>query len=360
MLDRQQRRQLSRVGRAAGVLAKIAGLITASVLASGCSQTPSTSCNGAVAAKSLRPQFHETSPNPHPDCLAVHEGRGNHLVTAEQRGAIGQQASAAQAQGCTNCACGGAGNVNAGAIADAEPLRTTDPVAPPSPAEDELQKLMDGNKRFVEGEAENIYKWARRPGEEDKRPPAAMVLACSDWGVMPEAAFDTRAGELFVVQVAGNVTDESVIESAKYAVQQYDIPLIIVLGHEHCGAVEAGLIMKENAGDERQAAARKTVPAHEAEARPAHDAEGAPESGGPAEAMTPVDRAAHANVNDAVEELREADPAIATRVAEGKLKIVGAFYDENNGQITLQSEHEENDADGATGAEQVVETPQGE
>jgi carbonic anhydrase len=115
--------------------------------------------------------------------------------------------------------------------------------------------------------------------------------------------------------------------------------------------------MKEaDAPEGRQAAADKRIPAHEAEARPAHDAEGAPESGNGGDAgepMSPVDRAAQANVSEAVAELREADPAISARVASGKLRIVGAFYDETNGKITLQD-----DAPVEPRGEELADTPQ--
>ena len=331
----------STAGRgAAATLARVGGLITVSLLAGGCSAGSSGATASAPAA--LRPELHEVAPNADPDCIA--------LVTrdpvAPPAGADAE-AAASPAAGCTDCACDAGDRVAIDMPRELAPV-VEDGDADAAPPEAQLQRLMDGNKRFAEGEAENIERWPQRPADAAAaapRRPAAMVLACSDWALLPEAAFDAEAGELFVVRVAGNVADAAVIESARYAVQRYEIPLIVVLGHENCGAVHAAIVDDEAMEGRR---ANGPVPAGEERAQAAHDAEGRfPELAGADEAG-PMDGAVEANVEEVVDHLRAADPELTRLVADGKLKIVGAVYDARNGLVTLQPE---------TPATEVAETP---
>lgn len=109
-------------------------------------------------------------------------------------------------------------------------------------SEEALQRLVQGNRRFVADEL------ATRPTFPDQRArltrgqqPFAVVLTCSDSRVVPELVFNQQLGDLFVIRVAGNVTDPVVLGSIEYAVEHLHAPLIVVLGHQHCGAVEAAL-----------------------------------------------------------------------------------------------------------------------
>ena len=104
-----------------------------------------------------------------------------------------------------------------------------------------LQKLMDGNKRYVENKLTNIAKGdsATRASLAKSQKPYAIILACSDSRVPPEIIFDKGLGEIFVVRVAGNVPDPIVLGSIEYAAEHLGSPLIMVLGHERCGAVTA-------------------------------------------------------------------------------------------------------------------------
>ncbi len=109
-------------------------------------------------------------------------------------------------------------------------------------AEQELQRLIAGNERFVRGEArfptvckEVLARLAK--GQQ----PFATVLGCSDSRVPPELIFDTDFGELFIVRVAGNVISPEVKGSIQYAGAHLHTPLFVVLGHEGCGAVGAAL-----------------------------------------------------------------------------------------------------------------------
>jgi carbonic anhydrase len=307
-------KRVKQVGRAATLMTKLAGLITVSALASGCSLLPFGRTSREPAA--MMPELHEVKSKAEPDCLA------------ETDVAIGKPA------------------------VTTTPVVQVDLNAPADPGEAELQRLMDGNKRFVEGEAENAYQWPQRPGEERTgRAPVAMVVACSDWQILPESAFDARAGELFVVRIAGNAAvDEAVIESAKFAIQQYDIPLILVLGHEGCTAIKASLTIEHDAVEGRAASA--TIPHDSGEADDhANDAArgNADATAGDAPDPLHLDGAVHANVDEMVNRLRQADPARRGRVTAGQLTVVGAYYDETNGQITLEA--------APSAEEQFVATP---
>jgi len=109
-----------------------------------------------------------------------------------------------------------------------------------TPAE-ALQKLKDGNGRFV-ADKSAAKNYAQRRGETALgQKPFAIILACADSRVGPELVFDQTLGDLFVVRVARNVTDPTVLGSIEFAVVHLGAPLIVVLGHEKCGAVAAAM-----------------------------------------------------------------------------------------------------------------------
>ena len=112
---------------------------------------------------------------------------------------------------------------------------------PMIPAREALQRLRDGNRRYVE-EAHDpgaITNAARRGALAEDQQPFAIVLGCSDSRVPPELVFDQGLGELFVVRVAGNIAARSQVGSIEFAARTFGIRLIVVLGHSRCGAVEA-------------------------------------------------------------------------------------------------------------------------
>jgi carbonic anhydrase len=126
----------------------------------------------------------------------------------------------------------------------------------PSPAQEAaidpdkaLQLIKEGNTRYVGGKptAKDLAKQRDKVAKEQH--PFAIVLACADSRVAPELVFDQGLGDVFVVRVAGNVTDPAIIGSIEYAVAELKAPLIIVLGHESCGAVKAALSGKDLKGD---------------------------------------------------------------------------------------------------------------
>lgn len=108
-------------------------------------------------------------------------------------------------------------------------------------ADEALQKLMDGNKNYRENKPTNaaMSDTATRKSLAKSQKPYAIILSCSDSRVPPEVVFDKGLGEIFVVRVAGNIPDPVVIGSIEYAAEHLGSPLIMVLGHERCGAVTA-------------------------------------------------------------------------------------------------------------------------
>jgi len=107
---------------------------------------------------------------------------------------------------------------------------------------DALEKLKEGNSRFIKNKLEhNNLSPERRAQLSGGQNPFAIILSCADSRVIPEYAFDAGLGELFVIRVAGNVANTSSIASIEYAVANLDVKLIVVMGHESCGAVMAAL-----------------------------------------------------------------------------------------------------------------------
>lgn len=105
---------------------------------------------------------------------------------------------------------------------------------------DALQQLQSGNQRFIEGNLEHRtldeYNRAKMTAQQN---PFAIILGCSDSRAPAEMVFDQGIGDLFVIRVAGNIVAPSLVGSIEYAVQQFGTPLVVVLGHSHCGAITA-------------------------------------------------------------------------------------------------------------------------
>ena len=114
------------------------------------------------------------------------------------------------------------------------------PVALAQDGDAALARLLEGNARYVESRAARPDQTPERRAEvATVQHPFALVLGCADSRVPPEIVFDQGLGDLFVIRVAGNVLDDQVLASIEYGVEHLHIPLVIVLGHERCGAVVA-------------------------------------------------------------------------------------------------------------------------
>ena len=102
-----------------------------------------------------------------------------------------------------------------------------------------IDRLIEGNKRFVDGRSADVDLVERRHATASGQRPWAAIVACADSRVAPEIVFDTTVGDLFVVRTGGNVVDELVLGSLRFGVEALGAPVIVVLGHYGCGAVEA-------------------------------------------------------------------------------------------------------------------------
>ena len=111
-----------------------------------------------------------------------------------------------------------------------------------SAAGDSLARLKAGNARFVASPEDALpVDGARRTALAKGQTPFATILSCADSRVPPEIVFHTGLGDLFVVRAAGNITDKAILASVEYSVEHLNVPLVVVMGHESCGAVKAAM-----------------------------------------------------------------------------------------------------------------------
>lgn len=136
-----------------------------------------------------------------------------------------------------------AAGMAASVVAPAAPAFADDQPAPEiGSVDDALAALQAGNRRFVDAQMTHpAQDPARRISLEGGQSPFAVVLSCSDSRLPPEVIFDQGLGDLFVVRVAGNIVDAALLGSVEYAVGHLHTPLVVVLGHQKCGAVQATL-----------------------------------------------------------------------------------------------------------------------
>lgn len=198
--------------------------------------------------------------------------------------------------------------------------------------DDAMEMLKDGNARFAAGEAEYPnFDAARRAETSTKgQHPFVTVIACSDSRVPVEVLFDQGIGDVFVIRVAGNVSDTDEIGSIEYGVEHLGTPLMVVLGHSQCGAVTAVATSAEVHGSIPELV--DNIGPAVASARAEH-----PEMADAA--LVPY--AIEANVWQSVEDLLTGSPGVAARVAEGKTRVVGAVYDIASGKVNWMGQHPE-------------------
>ncbi len=194
-------------------------------------------------------------------------------------------------------------------------------------ADEALKQLLDGNKRYVEQQmtGQKLCNVSAREGLAKGQHPYAIILSCSDSRVPPEIVFDKGLGEVFVVRVAGNVPDPVVLGSVEYAAEHLGSPLVVVLGHERCGAVTAAVAAKGKPEGNIGAIIKTIAPAVK-QARKEY-------KGSDTSAL--VETAIDDNVKLVVANLTKRSPVIKQMVNEGKLKIVAAKYDLDDGQVRL-------------------------
>jgi carbonic anhydrase len=183
-----------------------------------------------------------------------------------------------------------------------------------------LKRLMQGNTRFVFGHMTHLASGqvaeARRAVAKGQMP-FAIIVGCSDSRVGPEIVFDQGLGDIFVVRTAGEVVDVTALGSIEYAVEHLGSSLIVVLGHERCGAVSAAVAVAKE-------------PGHIATLLKAIEPAVEQTKGKPGD---PVENAVRAQAIDVAKQLQNAKPILTERVHSGKLKIVAARYDLDTGKV---------------------------
>ena len=194
-------------------------------------------------------------------------------------------------------------------------------------ADQALQKLLDGNSRYVEGKmsASSLCDTSARAKLAKGQQPYAIILSCSDSRVPPEIIFDQALGEVFVVRVAGNVTDPIVMGSVEYAAEHLGTPLIMVLGHERCGAVTAAVTAKGKPEGNIGSIVTAIQPSVK---KAKHDCKGK----GTDEL---VECAVEINAKAVAADLTRKSKVLAHELKEGKIKIVAAKYDLDDGKVTI-------------------------
>jgi len=199
--------------------------------------------------------------------------------------------------------------------------------APAVTADEALQKLIEGNQRYVgyQMTGQKRCDASTRQSLTKGQSPYAIILSCADSRVPPEIVFDKGLGEIFVVRVAGNIPDPVVLGSIEYAAEHLGSPLVVVLGHERCGAVTAAVDAKGEPEGNIGAIIKTIAPAvglAEKEAKGKDKAE-------------LVEAAIDFNIKLVCDSLVKQSTVIKHLVDEGKLKIVGAKYDLDDGKVRL-------------------------
>jgi len=188
---------------------------------------------------------------------------------------------------------------------------------PPSAA-DVLAELKAGNEHHATKHYQHPHQTAARQRElTTTQHPHATILSCADSRVAPEIVFDQGLGDLFDVRVAGNIAGDAEIASIEYAADHLGVPVLVVLGHQRCGAVTAATEPGEAPGH---------LPVLIAAIRPAvEQARGMPGDA--------IDNAVRINVENVVRQLTGSQPVLAGLTAAGRLQVVGAVYSLDTGKI---------------------------
>jgi carbonic anhydrase len=227
----------------------------------------------------------------------------------------------------------------------ADPAHADQAIVPPAEA---MSRLKEGNRRYTSGNrqhphesieerayiATNSYENAgmsflgttaaeaakRRAELTKSQHPFAIIVSCSDSRVPPEIVFDQGLGDLFVLRVAGNVIDDHSLGSIEYAVDHLAVRLIVVLGHQRCGAVKAA---KETI------AAKTEAPAH------IQSLVSAIQPAVEATVHADLETTVKANVKDVVQALRSSTPVLKPKVDSGELRVLGGYYSLDTGSVAF-------------------------
>jgi len=196
-------------------------------------------------------------------------------------------------------------------------------------AQEALERLREGNRRFVSGvrSSDTLLGQTRRDELAAGQEPFAIILGCSDSRVPAEIVFDQGLGDLFVIRVAGNIVASSQVGSVEFAAERFGTPLVVVLGHSRCGAIQATLeeLMRprENQSRNLRSIVDRVRPSVEAllETELRHDPEDL------------VRHAVRANVRVSVDHLRHGSDVLEQLIERNGLLVVGAEYSLETGIV---------------------------
>jgi carbonic anhydrase len=202
------------------------------------------------------------------------------------------------------------------------------PVQPVTP-DAALALLKEGNRRFLEGNPTRPHLTSpeRRAALAKEQRPFCVLVGCSDSRVAPEVLFGRGLGDLFIVRNAGNVVDLAAMGSIEFGVTVLGAPLVVVLGHERCGAVEAALDVVEKDAAFPGSIGPMVEPIIPAVLRAKRDGD-----------EDLLDRSVRANVRRVVQRLSTTEELLMAPLRSGRLKIIGAHYDLHDGKVEFFEE----------------------
>lgn len=185
---------------------------------------------------------------------------------------------------------------------------------------DSLSRLKKGNEIYLDATYNKniIDKDTRKKLNEDKEKPYAVILTCSDSRLVPENIFYTGLGELFVIRVAGNVVDDTVLGSIEYAISKLDVPLVVVMGHNDCGAVNG--VFKDYVNGKLGTIVQKIKPSYEK----------AKVQDGSKEEI--FNNTVKFNIENSMNLIKE-NEIVKKYIDEKKVKVIGSNYDMETGIV---------------------------
>ncbi len=202
--------------------------------------------------------------------------------------------------------------------AAADPAHSDQPSVAPAEA---ISKLKEGNGRYTSGNLQHPGQTTERRAELTKsQHPFTIIVSCSDSRVPPEIVFDQGLGDLFIVRVAGNVINDEGLGSIEYSVDHLGTRLILVLGHQSCGAVKAAretIAAKGKAPGHIESLVTAIQPAVEATAK------------------DDLDATIKANIKHVVQALRSSTPILKAKVDSGDVQVIGGYYSLDTGAVTF-------------------------
>jgi carbonic anhydrase len=193
---------------------------------------------------------------------------------------------------------------------------------------DPLQRLMAGNDRFTHGNSQHPRQDLHRLQEVEKaQNPFAVIISCSDSRVPPEIIFDAGIGDLFVIRTAGNLVENLELGSIEYAVEHLGVELVVVMGHEDCGAVTAFLSKPTDVHGH----------IHDIMEHLSHEKEIILALQQEKNLNESIHDCVLANVDHTVHQLTQEDALLSAKVNSGTLRIVGAIYDMQSGKVKINA-----------------------